>query len=49
MRNFDDYPKCIKKAVRYIKQDATKDQLIEISKLLEQAIQAKMERVTTVR
>lgn len=39
MRDFDQYPKSIKKAYRYIKQDATKDQLIEIKKLLEYAIQ----------
>ena len=38
MKNFDQYPKSIKKAVRYIKQDATKDQLEEIRKLIDYAI-----------
>ncbi|MCM3115101.1 hypothetical protein M3610_07345 [Neobacillus sp. MER 74] len=32
------YPKCIKKAVRYIKQDASKDQLIDIKKVIDNAI-----------
>lgn len=38
MKNFDQYPKSIKKAVRYIKQDATKEQLEEIRQLIENAI-----------
>jgi len=38
MKNIDNYPKSIKKAVRYIKQDAPKDQLEEIRKLIENAI-----------
>ena len=38
MKNFDQYPKSIKKAVRYIKQDATKEQLEEIRKLIDYAI-----------
>jgi hypothetical protein len=38
MNNFDSFPKSIKKTVRYIKQDATKDQLIEIRKLINYAI-----------
>ena len=38
MKNFDQYPKSIKKAVRYIKQDASKEQLEEIRKLIDYAI-----------
>ncbi|MFC3884766.1 hypothetical protein ACFOU2_15355 [Bacillus songklensis] len=39
MKHIDQYPKSIKKAVRYIKQDATKEQLEEIKKLIEDAIE----------
>jgi hypothetical protein len=39
MNNFDQFPKSIKKAIRYIKQDATKEQLEEIRKLIDYAIQ----------
>ncbi|MBM7651867.1 hypothetical protein [Neobacillus cucumis] len=38
MKNFDNYPKSIKKAVRYIKQDASKEELEEIFKLINSAI-----------
>ena len=38
LKNFDLYPKSIKKAVRYIKQDAPIDQLMEIKRLIENAI-----------
>ena len=38
VKNFDQYPKSIKKAVRYIKQDASKEQLEEIRKLIDYAI-----------
>lgn len=38
MKNFDQYPKSIKKVVRYIKQEATKEQLEELGKLIEYAI-----------
>ena len=38
MKNIDQYPKSIKKAVRYIKQDASKDQLEEIRQLMNDAI-----------
>ncbi|MGG4167714.1 LytR family transcriptional regulator [Rossellomorea vietnamensis] len=34
----DEQPKSIKKAIRYIKQDASKEQLKEIRKLLDYAI-----------
>jgi hypothetical protein len=36
--SMDHHPKSIKKAVRYIKQDATKEQLIEIKKLVDYAV-----------
>ncbi|MFS0638319.1 hypothetical protein AB1K84_20650 [Mesobacillus foraminis] len=36
--NVDNYPKSIRKAVRYIKQDATKQELEEIRKLIDYAI-----------
>lgn len=41
MKEFDKFPKSIKKAVRYIKQDATKEQLEDIKKLIEYAIKAR--------
>ncbi|WP_268870952.1 hypothetical protein [Halalkalibacter akibai] len=43
--NLDKYPKSIKKAVRYIKQDASKDQLEEIKKLVEYAIEKRTLRL----
>ncbi|KIL49345.1 hypothetical protein [Jeotgalibacillus soli] len=43
MGNFDRHPKSIKKAIRYIKQDASKEQLIEIKKLVNQAIQRRIQ------
>lgn len=45
MKNFDHYPKSIKKAVRYIKQDATKEQLEEIRQLIESAIKLRSLKV----
>ncbi len=38
MKELDHYPKSIIKAVRYIKQDAQKEQLEEIKKIIENAI-----------
>ena len=38
MMKIDQYPKSIKKAVRYIKQEAPKEQLEEIRKLIDYAI-----------
>ena len=38
MKEVDQYPKSIAKAIRYIKQDAPKDQLEEIRKLIDYAI-----------
>ncbi|WP_265416601.1 hypothetical protein [Alkalihalobacillus deserti] len=43
--NLDKYPKSIKKAVRYIKQDASKEQLEEIRKLVEYAIERRTLRL----
>ncbi|WP_209123043.1 hypothetical protein [Alkalihalobacillus sp. BA299] len=39
MKDFDKFPKSIKKAIRYIKQDASKEELDEIKKLVEYAIE----------
>jgi hypothetical protein len=38
------FPKSIVKAVRYIKQEADKDQLEEIKKLIEDAIKIRLKR-----
>ena len=45
MKNFDHYPKSIKKAVRYIKQEAPKEQLEEIRELIESAIKLRSLKV----
>ncbi|MCQ6278904.1 hypothetical protein [Bacillus sp. EB600] len=45
MREFDNYPKSIKKAIRYIKQDAKKDELKEIKIMLERAIELRSVRI----
>ncbi|MDQ0217498.1 hypothetical protein [Peribacillus cavernae] len=42
MEILDSHPKSIKKAIRYIKQDASKEQLIEIKKLLDYAIKTRI-------
>ncbi|MED3960179.1 hypothetical protein P4629_24785 [Priestia aryabhattai] len=42
MGSFDNYPKSMKKFVRYIKQDASKEQPIEIKKLLNSTIQKRI-------
>ncbi|MDQ0242543.1 hypothetical protein J2S09_000079 [Bacillus fengqiuensis] len=42
MKNIDQYPKSIKKAVRYIKQDASIKQLQAIQKLIEYAIERRI-------
>lgn len=39
MKDIDKYPKAVKKLVRYIKQDAPKEQLEEIRKLIDYAIE----------
>lgn len=45
MKDIDQFPKSIKKAVRFIKQEATKDQLEEIKKLIDSAINLRHQRV----
>lgn len=39
VKQTEDYPKSIKKAIRYIKQDASADQLKTISRLIDGAIE----------
>lgn len=39
MGSIDKFPKTIKKTVRYIKQEATREQLEEIKKIIDYAIQ----------
>jgi hypothetical protein len=39
MGTIDKFPKSIKKTVRYIKQEATREQLEEIKKIIDYAIQ----------
>jgi hypothetical protein len=39
MKKLDTFPKSIKKAVRYIKQDAPMEQLEDIQKWIEYAIE----------
>lgn len=45
MKEIDKFPKLIKKAVRYIKQDASKEQLEEIRKLIDYAIKLRSVRL----
>lgn len=45
MKEIDKFPKSVKKAVRYIKQDANKEQLEEIKKLIDYAIKLRSIRV----
>ncbi|MGM0753035.1 MAG: hypothetical protein ACQET6_14010 [Bacillota bacterium] len=42
MNQFKAMPKSIKKAIRYIYQDASKDQLIDLKTLFNQAIDKRM-------
>ncbi len=39
VKQTEDYPKSIKKAIRYIKQDASAEQLKGISRLIDAAIE----------
>jgi 2'-5' RNA ligase len=39
LKTLDQYPKSIKKAIRYIKQEAKKEELKEIQRLIERAIE----------
>jgi hypothetical protein len=41
MKEIEHLPKSIKKALRYIKQDAPKEQLEEIRKLIDYAIKVR--------
>ncbi|MEH7156694.1 hypothetical protein [Neobacillus drentensis] len=43
--NIDYFPKSIKKAVRYIKQEASKEQIVEIKKIIDSAIKIRHKRV----
>ena len=45
LKNIDQHPKSIKKAVRYIKQDASIEQLKAIEKLIENAIRMRMKTI----
>jgi hypothetical protein len=42
LKEFDQLPKSIKKTVRYIKQDATKEQLDQIKRIIDYAIQKRI-------
>lgn len=42
MNDFKEFPKTIKKTVRYIYQDAPLDKLVEIQKVLNQAIDRRL-------
>ncbi|MED4016037.1 hypothetical protein [Sutcliffiella cohnii] len=43
MNKFNALPKTIKKTIRYIHQDASYEQALEIKKMLDMAIARKME------
>lgn len=45
MKEIDKFPKSIKRAVRYIKQDASKEQMEEIKKLIDYAIKLRSVRL----
>ena len=49
MKHINDFPKSVKKAVRYIKQEATKVQLYEIKRLIDNAIKLRHQRVDYTR
>ncbi|WP_197089599.1 hypothetical protein [Bacillus sp. SA1-12] len=42
MKEFDQFPKVMKKLVRYIKQDASLDQLEQFKKVLDYAIEKRI-------
>lgn len=44
MKTINQYPKSITKAIRYIKQDANVEQLDDIKKLLESAIETRRKK-----
>jgi hypothetical protein len=41
MKKFDEYPRTLKKLLRYIKQEATPDQLDQIEKMVRKSIELK--------
>jgi hypothetical protein len=45
MEKLDYHPKSIKKAIRYIKQDASKEQLMEIKEILDYAIAKRINKL----
>jgi len=45
LKNLDNLPKSITKAIRYIKQDATQEQLAEIKKLVDRAIILRIKKI----
>jgi hypothetical protein len=44
LKNLDDLPKSITKAIRYIKQDATQEQLVEIKELVDRAVTLRIKK-----
>jgi hypothetical protein len=42
MKDFDQFPKAMKKLVRYIKQDASIDQLEQFKRILDYTIEKRM-------
>lgn len=42
MKEFDQFPKAMKKLMRYIKQDASIDQLEQFKRVLDYAIEKRM-------
>ncbi|ADU32053.1 hypothetical protein [Evansella cellulosilytica] len=45
MKSFDTYPKTVKKTVRYIKQDASLEQIKKIEDLILKSIQARKQEL----
>ncbi|MBY0214422.1 MULTISPECIES: hypothetical protein [Priestia] len=45
MKKIDEYPKSLKKAIRYIKQEASVEQLNEIEKILNYYISFRRKRL----
>ncbi|WP_167374911.1 hypothetical protein [Gottfriedia luciferensis] len=48
MENYNP-PKSVKKVIRFIHQDASKDQLIVIQKLLEYAINSRIKKLDSIK
>lgn len=45
MKKFDDYPKSIKKAIRYINQDASSVELIHLERMFNTSIKNRKETI----